>query len=135
MAPLKIKLNGYSVITRHAERAIVLVEVSSEGSSQETVSNDVTSTSNSLAKIFKDLASRSEDGSATPDAPITIFSMTSMSTRSWIPSVSRNSENAQLPRQYQATTMFKVIFRDFNKLGEVSATLFKTPHTTIDETE
>ena len=135
MASLEIRLNGTSVIARHAERAVLSVKVSSEGPSQDTVSNDVTSTSNNLAKKFKELAPQSEDGSTTADAPVTIFSMTSMRTSSWIPTISRNNENVQLPRQYQATTMFKVIFRNFNKLGEITGTLFKTPHTTIEGTE
>ena len=135
MAPLEIELSGTSVIARHAERAVLSVKVSSEGPSQETVSNDVTSTSNNLAIKFKELAPRSEDGSTTSDAPVTIFSMTSMRTSSWTPTISHNNEAVQLPRQYEAVTMFKVIFRNFYKLGEVTGALFKTPHTTIEGTE
>lgn len=135
MAPLEIILNGTFVISRHAERAILKVRVSSEGTSQETVSKQVTSTSNELMKTFKKLAPKDEDGNATLDAPVTVFSMTSSNTRSWIPSVSRNNENVQLPRQFEASTHFKVIFRDLEKLGEVTSTLFTMPHTTIDDTE
>ncbi len=135
MAPLEITLKGSSIISRHAERAILLVNVSSEGTAQEAVSEDVTSTSNKLVKIFKELAPKDEDGNATPDAPVTVFSITSSNTRSWIPSASRNNENVQLPRQFEASTDFNVIFRDFEKLSEVTSTLFKMPHTTVENTE
>jgi hypothetical protein len=60
MAPLEITLKGSSIISRYAERAILLVNVSSEGTSQEAVSEDVTSTSNKLVKIFKELAPKDE---------------------------------------------------------------------------
>ncbi len=135
MAPLEIIVAGDSVISRHAERAVLVVRVSSEGESQETVSKDVTSTSNKLIKTFKELAPRTEDGNATPDAPVTIFSMTSLRTSSWIPEPSRNNEFVQLPRQFEAITGFNVIFRNFEKLGEITGTLFTMPHATIESTE
>lgn len=135
MAPLEIILSGSSIISRHAERAVLVVRVSSKDTSQETVSKDVTSTSNKLVRTFKELAPKDEDGNATLDAPVTVFSMTSLHTRSWIPSITRNNENVQLPRQFEASTDLNVIFRDFGKLGEVTSTLFSMPHTTIEETE
>ena len=135
MAPLEIHLSGESIISRHAERAVLSVEVSSEGISRETVSHDVTSTSNELIKMFKEIAPKSEDGKARPDAPVTIFSMTSSQTSTWVPTTSRNGETVQLPREFRASTSFTVIFRDFKKLGEVTGTLFKMPHTTIESTK
>ena len=135
MAPLEIKLTGNSVISRPAERAVLSVDVSSEGTSRETVSNDVTVTSNNLVKIFRELALKDEDGNATSDAPVTVFSTPSLQTRSWIPTSSRNNETVQLPRRFQASSSLKVIFRDFEKLGEISDMLFKMPHTDVAETE
>lgn len=135
MAPLEIRLQGNSVIARPAERAVLSVKVSSEGTSQETVSNDVTLTSNNLVKIFRELAPKDEVGNATPDAPITVFSTPSLQTRSWISTTSRNNETVQLPRCFEASSRFKVIFRDFEKLGEISDKLFKMPHTDVTETE
>lgn len=135
MAPLEITVKGSSVISRHAERAVLLVSVSSQGTSQEAVSEDVTSTSNKLVEIFKELAPRGEDGNATLDAPVTVFSITSSNTTSWIPSAPRYSESVQLPRQFEASTNFNVIFRDFGKLGEVTSALFTMPHTTVENTE
>lgn len=131
MAPLEINVHGSSVLHRHAERGVLSVAVSSEGLSQETVSREVTSTSNQLKKMFNELAPKTESGTPAPNAPVTVFSMTSFRTRSWIP---EDKEGNALARQYEASTHFEVIFRDFEKLGDVASTLFTMPHAEIKNT-
>ena len=53
-------------------------------------------------------------GDAAPEASITHWSMTSLSTGSHFP---RNDEGKKLPREYTATTSFSVRFKDFAELG------------------
>jgi len=128
MAPLEITVEGLSSIHRHAERGVISVAVSSDGSSKETVSQEVTSTSNLLQQMFKELAPKTETGTATSDAPITVFSMGSI--QSWS-RIQYDKDNQPGPRQYHASSSFEVIFRDFEKLGDVASSLFAMPHVDI----
>ena len=131
MPRLEIKVVGDSTICRHAERGVLSIAVASQGPSQETVSQDVTSSSNHLRTIFQALAPKTASGDATPDAPITIFSMTGLSTQTWIP---QDRDCNPLPRLYSVSTSFRVIFCDFDKLADVASTLLITPHVSIENT-
>lgn len=62
MPPLQITAQGTSTIFRPAERAVVHVQVSSDGTSQEKVSMDVTSTANELRTMLKSLSPKTENG-------------------------------------------------------------------------
>jgi hypothetical protein len=62
MPPVTITAQGTSTIFRQAERAVVHVNVSSEGTSQESVSKDVTSTANELRAMLKGLSPKTEKG-------------------------------------------------------------------------
>ncbi|MCJ1394398.1 hypothetical protein MMC18_007276 [Xylographa bjoerkii] len=130
---LEINVTGESTVSRHAERGVLSIAVSSEGPSQETVSQDVTSTSNQLRTTFHALSPKTASGDATPDAPITIFSMTALTTRTWIPE--DHTRKPFGPRLFSARTSFHVVFRDFEKLAAVAAMLFTTPHVSIESTK
>ena len=62
MPPVTIITQGTSTIFRQAERAVIFVQVSSDGISQEKVSEDVTSTTNELRAILKDLSPKTNEG-------------------------------------------------------------------------
>jgi lambda repressor-like predicted transcriptional regulator len=62
MPPVKITAQGTSTIFRQAERAVIHVRVSSDGTSQENVSKEVTSTANELREMLKRLAPKTEKG-------------------------------------------------------------------------
>ncbi|MCJ1229623.1 hypothetical protein MMC12_006292 [Toensbergia leucococca] len=131
MVPLEIHVQGTSVLQRPAERGALSVAVSSDGLSQEMVSKQITSTSNQLQNMFKELAPKTEAGLPTETAPVTVFSMTSVRTRSWIP---EDKDGNPLFRKYEASTQFEVIFRDFDRLGQVATTLLTMPHAEIKST-
>jgi len=133
MAPLEIRVKGSSTITHRAERGVLTVLISSSGLSQEIVSQEVKSATNSVQELFRELAPKDGLGYPTRSAAITVFSMTSLRTRTWIPE--DNNGKPLSPRQYNANVRFEVIFKDFTKLGEVIATLFNMPHVEIEGTE
>lgn len=62
MPPLIITAQGNSTILRQAERAVLHVQVSSEGTSQEKVSKEVTAEANELKTILKSLSPKTEKG-------------------------------------------------------------------------
>jgi len=132
MAPLEMIITGSSDIHHHAERGVLAITVSCSGLSQEEVSRSVTQTSNQLQRKFTALAPKTATGTAAADAAITVFSMTGLRTRSWM---SEDKERNKVPPcQYEATSDFEAIFRDFDALGEVAAELFVTPHVSIRST-
>jgi uncharacterized protein YggE len=62
MPPVTITVQGTSTIFRQAERAVIHVQVSSDGTSQEKVVKEVTSTANELRAMLKGLAPKTEKG-------------------------------------------------------------------------
>jgi len=130
-APLTITARGISTITRISERAILSVQVSTEGNDQEAVSREVTTTSKTLQKIFAELAPKTESGEPSPDAPVTTWNMQSLSTGSYRP---RDAQGVDLDRRYTANSAFEVEFRDFGKLGAVTTQLLAIPNVSIYNT-
>lgn len=128
MAPIEICVTGTSSIHRHPERAFLTLRVSSSGTSQETVSEETTSRSNDIQQLLKDLAPKTETGEPTPDAPVTIFSVGFLKSWSSIP-YSRDDEPRA--RVYRAQVNINANFRDFNKLGEVTAKLLRLQNVEI----
>ncbi|KAM3076152.1 hypothetical protein ACMFMG_006334 [Clarireedia jacksonii] len=133
--PLEIHIQGSSLIERPPERGTLIIAVNSQGTSQETVSNQVIQTSNSLQALFKSLstpdASQESNGSAKEDPPIIGFAMTNLRTRSWEP---QDKDGNKLERRYEASSHFEATFRDFDKLAEIASIVFTTPHTEIRST-
>ncbi|KAJ5096580.1 hypothetical protein N7456_007301 [Penicillium angulare] len=124
MAPLSIQVTGKSTISRHPERAVLKVTVKAEGNEKESVSNQVTSTSNEIHRIFKELSPKAEFGTATLDAPVTVFSSTGLST--W----SRNIKDANgldIGQAFHAQSSFQAKFRNLTKLTEVTGKLATYP--------
>lgn len=132
MAPLVIHVSGESIISRHPERAVLHIAVKSDGPEQETVSKDVTTTSNDLHQLFKGLSPKNDNGYSNVDAPVTTFSSTLLRTWSIVPT---DDKNKPLDRVHHATSSFEVIFRDFSKLSEIAGKLVAHPKVEIDSIE
>lgn len=131
MVPLEISVSGQAKIKRSAERCVLTIAVQSSGDNKQRVSSEVTRTSAELTKSFKALNPRTPDGAFAADAAITVFSVSSMSTRSWVPRRDTGDEDWEKPRQYEATSTFTVHFQHFDKMGEVLSTLFSREHVDI----
>lgn len=129
MAPLSISVRGESVIEHEPERGVLHVTVKSDGPDQDTVSKEVTSTSNQLNQFFKNLSPKTETGTTAADAPVTTFSSTHVRTWSIVPT---DDNNKPLDRVYHASSSFAVIFRDFSKMGEVVGKLVALPKVEVN---
>lgn len=129
MAPIEISVTGTSSIHRHPERAFLTLRVSSNGHSQATVSQEVTLRSNGIQQLLNELAPKTETGQATPDAPVTVYSVGFL--RSWS-QVPHDRNGNPLQRVYYAQTNINANFRDFNKLSEVAAKLLGLPNVEIN---
>lgn len=132
MAPLTIEVGGDSRITRAAERSVLHIRVSSTSKSQNDASQDVTYVCNKLRENFYNLSPKTTDGPTAPDAPVTQFTMSAFTTNSHVP---RNDDGDEHAREFTASTRFTAIFRDFEKLGEITSSLFSMPHVEIECTE
>lgn len=132
MASPRIAVNVGGSYTHYspAERCLVTIRVSKEGDSQASVVESVSKTSNELAELCKSLCpkdqalERAGEGVEVqdPSNPVTHWSMSSLSTSSWIPYVPANpqgTEHKPASRQYRACTNFSIKFKDFKKMGEV----------------
>lgn len=116
MAPLKVVLDGTSSISRQPEQCTLRFTVSTTGPNRESVSKEVTETSNEINQLFKELSPRTETGETIPGSPVASFSSTSLQTRCEIPT---NRSGKPLPAVYRATLSLNALFRDFTKLNEV----------------
>lgn len=132
MAPLQITCNGESTIYHPAERAVVFITVSSDGPSQSQVSQEVTLTSDQLQVSLKTMALKDPTGQAAPNAPVTHWSMTSLSTGSWQPTDNRGKN---LARRFTASSRLEVKFRDFAQLGTFTSELAQTKFVSVDRIE
>jgi uncharacterized protein len=132
MAPLTIQLDGVSKTQWPAERCVLSITISSQDEFQANVSTEVKKTSNELQELFRQLSPKTDEGLPSPTAPVTIFSMTSLRTSTWIP---KDRDGNPLAAVHEAATTFTITFRDFSKLAEVTSALFTKPFVGIDGTD
>lgn len=128
MAPIEITVLGTSSVHRYPERAYLTVRVSSQGSSQQTVSSETTDRANGVQQLLKGLAPKTETGEPAPNASVTVFSVSFLKSWSFIP---HNINNERRPREYRAELTINASFRDFKVLGEVTAQLLSLPNVDI----
>lgn len=132
MKTLTIVLDGVSTLNHVAERGILFLNISSEGSDRELVSHEVTTTSNQIRQTFTDLAPKTETGAATLEAPVTKFSTGAI--RSW-KSDHRHLDEKSFYKQHHASVSFEAIFRDFETLGRIATSFLAMPHVDITRIE
>jgi uncharacterized protein YggE len=128
MAPLRIMLQGTSSITCQAERGDLSFIVKARGTSQDSVSNEVTEASNQVNQLFEELSPRTETGEIISGSPVTSFSSTMIHTGSEKPL--HLSGNPQ-PTGYSASLVLNAVFQDFNKLNEIVGKLISYPNIEI----
>jgi uncharacterized protein YggE len=130
MAPLTIIANGQATISKYPERAIVSVSVSANGTNQKEVTESVTRTATQLQSELSQLAPKDKNGQAAPNAPITHWSMTTMSTGSnYI--YAKEDQTRVKETCFTANLNFSIRFADFGKLGAACKNLANMPHASI----
>lgn len=122
-----ISVVGSASINRYPERAILSIDVRAVGTDQATAANNINSTANKVKQMLNDLVPMAESGQATPDAPITHWSMSSLSSHSY----DQTNDNNETIRRYTFRANFSVKFRDFDKLGDIASELTFVPHVEI----
>jgi uncharacterized protein len=130
MAPLIINVTGTSTISRQPERAVIYVNVSNAGSVQSDVTQSVTRTAKQLQTDLNQLAPKDSNGKAAANAPITHWSMQSISTGSYFMYVQKGG-NTEKEVRYTASTSFTIRFADFEKLGNACTNLANLPFASI----
>jgi len=133
MQTLIVNVTGTSMLSRRAERAVVNISVSSTGPDQTQVTRDVTETSKYIQSSLRELSPKAESGLAAPGAPITHWSMSSLSTGSYYVWLSDKDQNGvqRKERSYSANIGFEIKFADFAKLGAACTDLANLPHVSI----
>lgn len=121
--PPTIKVIGSAVINRQPERALLSFDVRSTGTDQAQVANNINSTANKVKQMLNDLMPTTGSGEATPDAPITHWSMSNLSSGT----IERTSQENKIVTHFTSSTGFSVKFRDFDRLGTVISELAIVP--------
>ncbi|KAK8137978.1 hypothetical protein PG984_001358 [Apiospora sp. TS-2023a] len=138
---LKIHVDGSGSVFRTAERGVLHIQVSKSSKSQPESSDAVRETSAHLTTKFRTHARKTEgvDGRPAPhpDAGITAFTASSMSTHSqpeyeW---VGTNNQRRDLGLTYHASSTFEVVFRDMALLADTAGQLAAMPNVAITSTE
>ena len=122
MAPLNITVKGSSSLYIPPEQAVLSLYVKSEGASQDTVSQEVTSTANQLQQSLNELKTASP-------APITTFSTSSLRTGSEVP---WDRDGNPRERVYYGQISLDVTFCDLSRLGELVGRLSAQKHVEIN---
>lgn len=136
---LKINVDGSGSVFRTAERGVLHISVSKSSKSQPEASEGVRETSAHLTAHFRAHARKTEgaDGRPVPhpDAGITAFTASSLSTHSQPEYEWADSKRHDLGLTYHASSTFEVVFRDMALLADTAAELASTPHVAITSTE
>ncbi|KAK7924332.1 hypothetical protein PG985_006386 [Apiospora marii] len=136
---LKIHVDGSGSVFRTAERGVLHISVSKSSKSQSESSDGVRATSAHLTAQFRAHARKTEgaDGRPAPhpDAGITAFTASSMSTHSQPEYEWADNKRRDLGLTYHATSTFEVVFRDMALLADTAAELAAMPHVAITSTE
>ncbi|KAK7988350.1 6-phosphofructo-2-kinase [Apiospora arundinis] len=136
---LKIHVDGSGSVFRTAERGVLHIRVSKSDKAQTAASDAVRETSAKLTANFRTHALKTEgaDGRPVPhpDAGITAFTASSISTHSmpqyeWV-----DGRRRDLGVLYCASSDFEVVFRDMALLADAAGELASMPHVSIVSTE
>jgi uncharacterized protein YggE len=128
---LKIVVQGTSSITRTAERAIVSIQVSTEGKDREYVSNQAMTTAKELQTRFTQLSQETKSGESIDAAAVTAWSMRALYTSFYTP---RDHNGVDLDCKYTANTSFEIEVQNFTRLSSVTTELLAMPNVSIHNT-
>lgn len=124
-------VQGYAVIPRTAERAVLDVEISSSGTSRKWVSEEVTTSAKDLQSLLRSMSPSDASEEAKQSAALAHWSMTSLTTTSYMPADENGNDLKDADRMYSAVTTFDIRVRDFDKLGAFATRLSNSQHVKI----
>jgi uncharacterized protein YggE len=133
--PLEIHVDGKGSSFRTAERGYLRLRISSTSTDQSQASSEVQSATSRLTSIFRAMATKTEGGRPHPDAAVTAFTVTPLSTVSCHPRDSHYRQLTDRPKDHTVSASAEIIFRDMAKLADVSSELARMPHVSMSGTE
>ena len=164
--PLLITCTGSSTLTHAAELATLHLTISSTGPDPRATAQNVTTSAAAIAAHLKTLTLEEDDHDdldaanvgvphPQPTAPVSKWTLSSLSTGSWQPEPRRQATDADPneadvdvpkptttttrslpPRLYTASTTMTATFLDFSALGSfTSSHLLSTPYVSIERIE
>ena len=117
MAPTQINIQSSSTLSQLAERAQLILNVTSSLYEQAEASKNVVTTAHNIQNQLNELCPRSASGDISPDAPVSFYSIASLSTSNDDEYDDDNNKTGK--RLYTATTKVDIRFRDFKTLGDM----------------
>ncbi|KAK4980876.1 hypothetical protein LTR66_002910 [Elasticomyces elasticus] len=129
MDMVNITVNGNAMLSHPAERALLDVYVSAEDSTEESVTEEVTSTASRIQDGLRVLSPKDETEEAKAKAAISHWSMKSFRSSSFVP---YDSNGRNQTRRYTARADFEISFRDFKVLSYYPTELAKIPHVQVN---
>ncbi|KAB5566542.1 hypothetical protein GE09DRAFT_1107204, partial [Coniochaeta sp. 2T2.1] len=133
---LEILVDGKASVFRKAERAYVQVIISSASTDQSQAFENAQSTVTTLTSQIRLLATKMEDGvTPHPSAAVTAFTVSPLSTSSRFQRDDRGNLLERKPKEYTVSTSAEIIFRNMDRLAEISAELATMQHLSITGTE
>lgn len=133
MAPFTMTVRGHATIPRKAERAVLDVEISSEGTDRKTISKEVADSSKQLQSILKTKSQDSQpDSEPKQSNPVTKWTMDSFNTTSYLPRDDKYNIIKDAERIYVTSVSFRIELDDFAQLGAlISKLLNSVPHAKV----
>lgn len=129
--PFILSTHGRAEIPHPAERAVIHVSVSSQGTNKAFVSDEVITTAQHIERLLRDLSP--PDSNPTPEAkaaaPLAHWSKTGLSATSYVPH--NYGVYTPQPRQYTARITFDIRFQKFRELGAFGTKLSALPHAEV----
>lgn len=128
---LEIYVDGKGTVFRSAERAYLRLSISASGIDQAQAFHDTQNTVIALTNSIRALATKTADGRLHPDAAITAFTVTPLSTMTSYQRDMHLREVKELPRHHTVSASAEVIFRDMDQLSNITNQLAVMPHVSI----
>jgi uncharacterized protein YggE len=135
LPPLHIHVDGKGSTFRTAERGYLRLSISSTSTDQSQAFRDAQTAVGKITSAFRTLATKTEDGSPHPDAAVTAFTVTPLSTMSRYPRDQYFREQTDKPKEHTVSASAEVIFRNMARLADVSNSLATMPHVSVTGTE
>lgn len=122
--PTLIHIQGRASVNAVAERALLDVHISDTGFDKDAVSKNVVAAVNAVQDELDQLCPRLENGDISPDAPITFYSIASLSISTGDDYDEDGQRHADPEKKrYNAESSIDIHFRDFSTLGDMVARL------------
>jgi len=127
--PTVIQIQGRASINTLAERAALNIHVSDTGFDKDVVSKNVITTVNTIQSELDQHCPRLENGDISPSAPITYYSIASLSL-SEAENYNDEGHRSTNPEKklYTADSSIDIHFRNFGTLGDIAVRLSAMPH-------